>query len=128
MAPLVLSRAFGTACVHRDHDRDHDRGDRRPGVHHGGGLPPHAPAHGHRAKLRGHDLEFDSRRGVYGVIGFPGIYWHAGWFFRLQHHRWVRASDGHGPWNDVRWGDVPYGLRGEKHHGKGRGKKDERYR
>lgn len=121
LVPLALSMAFVTGCVHRHHDHDYDR---RPGAHRGHGPPPHAPAHGYRAKVRGYDLEFDGRRGVYFVIGLPGVYWHNGWFFRLHRDRWVRASDGRGPWHDARWGDVPIGLRGGKGHGhdKDRGK------
>jgi hypothetical protein len=122
-------------CVHRHYDHDYDRGDRRPGAHRGHGPPPHAPAHGYRAKVRGYDLEFDARRGVYLVIGLPGVYWQGGWFFRLHRDRWVRAGDGQGPWHDARWGDVPIGLRGGKYHGpdkdrgkgKGKGKGKGRY-
>jgi len=136
LAPLLLSLAFVPGCVHRHYDR----GAPGPEAHRGHGPPPHAPAHGYRAKQHGRDLRFDARLGVYLVLGLPGVYWNDGWFYRRTRDRWQRCGDGDGPWHDARWGDIPIGLRGDRSrdrdrdddwdHGKGKDKKkkDKRYR
>jgi hypothetical protein len=130
---LLVAAAAGalllSACVHDPYRHRHPQPPHGPGY--GGyhqGPPPHAPAHGYRAKYRSHHLEFDGRRGVYLVVELPGVYWQAGWYYRLRRDRWQRSGDGDGPWHDARWGDVPIGLRGGKggppgqDKGKGRGR------
>lgn len=131
LVAAAASALLLSACV-RDPYRHRHPEPPPPG--HGGyhhGPPPHAPAHGYRAKYRGHHLEFDGRRGVYLVVELPGVYWQAGWYYRLRRDRWQRSGDGDGPWHDARWGDIPIGLRGGaadvpgkgKGKGKGRGKR-----
>lgn len=123
---LVASLALALGCTDRPYSPGPGRHGSPPdhapahGVRHGGGPPPHAPAHGYRAKARGRDLQFDSRRSVYVVVGTSGLYWSAGWFYRLTRDRWQRCGDGDGPWHDARWGDVPVGLRGGPSKGKGK--------
>ena len=61
-------------------------------VHEAGGPPPHAPAHGYRRKqhIEQQDVElvFDSGLGVYVVVGFPGVYFHADHYFRYAGTSW----------------------------------------
>jgi hypothetical protein len=127
LVPILLVSIAATGCVHRRYDHDHRPGD-RSGVRRGHGPPPHAPAHGYRAKHRGIGLEFDSRRGVYVVLGFPGVYFYGGWYYRLALDRWLRSNRHDGPWKDARWGDVPYGLRGDRYPEKGKGKGKGKYK
>ncbi len=49
----------------------------------GNGPPPHAPAHGYRAKHQGHELRFDTGLGVYIVVDIPNTYFHNGLYLRL---------------------------------------------
>jgi len=113
LAPILLSLTLSTGCVvHRHYDGDYGRGGPGPQANRGYGPPPHAPAHGYRAKQHGRDLEFDAHLGVYLVLGLPGVYWNDGWFYRRLRDRWQRCGDGDGPWHDARWGDIPIGLRG----------------
>jgi hypothetical protein len=118
---LVGSLAMG--CVYRGHHDDPypPGGPSGPGVRHGHGPPPHAPAHGHRAKFQAHDLEYDEARGIYIVIGLPGLFWYDGWYHRRSGDRWQRSGSFDGPWHDSRWDDIPPGLRGSA-PGKGKGK------
>jgi hypothetical protein len=88
-------------------------------VHERGGPPPHAPAHGYRRKQRydHRDIElvFDSGLGVYVVVGFPGVYFHAEHYFRFAGASWqvsIRPDSG---WSAAAQDDVPPGLRKQKH-------------
>ena len=117
LVPLVVGLALAVGCYgprrHDPHPSDH-------GVHQGHGPPPHAPAHGHRAKYHGHDLEYDGHRGVYTVLGLAGIFWYDGWYHRRTGDRWQRSDRFDGPWRDSPWDHIPPGLRGGGHgHGKG---------
>lgn len=96
-------------------------------VVHEPGPPPHAPAHGRRARGGGHgeaELRFDSGLGVYVVIGHPGIYVHDGWYLRFHSGRWLVSASLDGPWKMRRASWVPPGLRAKhaKHREKHRGK------
>ncbi len=110
-------------------------------VHHvhsdgpGYGPPPHAPAHGYRAKYHDHDLVFDSGLGVYVVTGWPEHYYLDGIYYRHSHDGWY-----HSKYLDRDWGHydddarVPPGLAKKyghgpgsgRGHGKGKGKGKER--
>lgn len=118
---FALLAVVATGCYHRHpHPSGHPSD---PGVR-SHGPPPHAPAHGHRAKHHDRDFEFDQHRGVYIVIGLPGIFWRDGWYHRRFRDRWQRSEHWDGPWYDSRWDDVPPGLRGGgPGKGKGKGKK-----
>jgi hypothetical protein len=85
-------------------------------VHHGGGPPPHAPAHGYRYH-HGHDdvdLVWDAHLGVYAVVGFPALYFWDGYYYRYRDDHWQRGAGPHGQWKAYR-GHVPPGL-AKKHH------------
>jgi hypothetical protein len=87
----------------------------------GHGPPAHAPAHGYRRKqVHGVEIVFDSKRGVYVVVGLPGHYYHEGHFYRLRETTWevsLRPNDG---WASISEESLPPGLRGK---GKGGQKK-----
>lgn len=87
----------------------------------GYGPPPHAPAHGYRAKQHGHDLVYDSSLGVYVVVGLPGVYYHDGLYYRYRDDHWYYSGDLDRDWRDY-GGDrrLPPGL--AKKHGGGKGK------
>ena len=94
------------------------------------GPPPHAPAHGYRHKHRDGgavvQLEYDSRIGVYVVVGRPDHYFHAGRYYRLHSARWVASAHVNGPWRITVVADLPEGLRAryeraEKSRGRTRG-------
>jgi hypothetical protein len=87
----------------------------------GNGPPPHAPAHGYRHKheTKGVELVYDSRRGVYVVVGLPDHYYYDGHFFRIRGARWeVSLNTTHG-WKPVHEDSIPPGLRTK---GKGKDK------
>lgn len=92
----------------------------------GHGPPPHAPAHGHRAKhhTHGHDLEFDSGLGVYMVVGFEGVYYNDDAYFRWGGGGWEISASIGGPWRVASDRKVPRGLH-KKHGGKVRQGHDE---
>jgi hypothetical protein len=78
------------------------------------GPPPHAPAHGHRARsAASHDvpLVFDSGLGVYVAVDVPNTYYYEGVYFRLVNGHWKVAAAIGGPWDPPRKNSVPPGLR-----------------
>ncbi|MCX4189573.1 hypothetical protein [Methylophaga sp. OBS3] len=107
---------FVTGCVHHHyHEPEYQRG----------GPPPHAPAHGYRHKHYNHDLEFDSRLGVYAVIGRPDYYYWDSRYYRYYDGYWQFAADLDGRWyrDD---GHVPRQLYrsyggNDNHQGRGKG-------
>jgi hypothetical protein len=52
------------------------------------GPPPHAPAHGYRAKHDGCDMVYDGQLGVYSVVGYRDYYYEDGFFFRFGGSGW----------------------------------------
>jgi len=99
---------------------------------HTNGPPPHAPAHGYRHKHQtdGVELVFDSGRGVYLVVGFPGCYFLDDAYYRRAGQQWQMAFSIGGVWKSVAQDKVPPGLRREgeepdessaDHPGKGKG-------
>lgn len=75
------------------------------------GPAPHAPAHGYRHKQTGHpDLVYDSRLGVYLVLGYPDHFHDGGLYFRVVSGRWQSSSRLHGAWKRCSVGDLPRGL------------------
>ena len=124
------------ACVIVD-DSSYRRGPSHPPVverDEGHGPPPWAPAHGYRRKHeRAYqsrpdtvDLVFDSRIGVYVVVGIPNYYYWNGTYIRLNAGSWYRA-----PYLDGRWAlcpdtELPGNLhsksaKNKKGRGKGKG-------
>ncbi|MFZ5841837.1 MAG: hypothetical protein ACOY3E_02970 [Pseudomonadota bacterium] len=106
----TLSLGLG-ACAPVFHDHGYGRGN----------PPAHAPAHGHRKKMHGHDISFDTGLGVYVVVGSPGLYFWDDFYWRLRDGIWVRASAFDGPWIVVSdtHRHLPPGL--AKKHGYGKG-------
>jgi len=69
--------------------------------------PAHAPAHGYRAKHKapkvarpsgGVEVIFDSERGVHVAIGFPGVIFHNGHYYREHDGHWQISLSGDGGW------------------------------
>ncbi len=111
-ALLLLLTPAGCILVPRD----------APGRGHG--PPPHAPAHGHRAHAHGVEVVFDTGLGVYGVVGWPGVYYHDDRFYRNVDGFWEAGPELRGPWARVKRKALPPGLRkskGPPGHGRGRG-------
>lgn len=89
------------------------------------GPPAHAPAHGHRKKMHGHELSFDTGVGVYVVVGSPGLYVWDDFYWRLRDGIWLRAVAFDGPWLIVEdpHRHLPPGLAKKHGYGKsGKGK------
>lgn len=78
----------------------------------GYGPPPHAPAHGYRRKHRsGVELVYDAGLGAYVVVGYPGVYFHDGHYYRLHDGRWHVGVELDGPWRPAPPRALPPGLR-----------------
>lgn len=90
--------------------------------HHGYGPPPHAPAHGYRAKYHEHDLVYDSRLGVYVVVDLPDVFYHDGYFYRYRDDDWYYSRDLDRDWKQSGKKNLPPGL-AKNHTGKGRGRR-----
>jgi hypothetical protein len=94
-----------------------------PGKARGNGPPPHAPAHGYRAKTpQGVDVVFDTTLGVYVVLSVPGQYWLDERYYRKRSEGWFVGPGVEGPWTVCATADLPAGLRGNGSPGKGKGK------
>ena len=80
------------------------------------GPPPHAPAHGHRHKLRGHggSLTFDSGLGVYVVVGHGDLFYWRDHFYRWHDGGWQTSAPKDGCFQRVRYTkkkfSMPVGL------------------
>ena len=78
----------------------------------GHGPPPHAPAHGYRQKQAdGMELVFDSKLGVYVVVGLPDCYYFDGCYFRLQDDNWQMSVSIDGAWKPAKVKSIPAGLK-----------------
>jgi hypothetical protein len=107
------------------------------GGHYDQGPPPHAPAHGYRAKHRHHDMHYDSKLGAYIVLGYDDHFYADNMYFRYRDGGWQFSLDldGH-DWHRAHDKQVPYKLRKSKagkskkhkdHPGKGKDKDKGRY-
>ena len=108
---IVLSAAVLAACV----AVAPDRAPAPPGhaKAHRHGPPPHAPAHGYRAKTpQGVNIVFDTQLGVYVVVDLPGSYWIDDRFFRKGSAGWTVSASVDGPWKACATADLPKGLQG----------------
>ncbi len=75
------------------------------------GPPPHAPAHGYRAKQAdGAELVFDSDLGLYVVVGMPDYYYFDGCYFRFYHNCWQTSIHIDSGWKAAPEKSVPPGL------------------
>ena len=78
----------------------------------GHGPPPHAPAHGYRARTGdGIEIVYDSKLGVYVVFGISSHYYSDGIYYRVNGDQWEATSRFHGSWKVVAGYKVPFGLR-----------------
>jgi hypothetical protein len=89
--------------------------------HHGYGPPPHAPAHGYRAKHHHHDLVYDVHLGVYIVVGLHDHYYHDGWYYRHDRDGWYHSRYTDRDWRRYDERKLPPGL-AKKYYGNGKGK------
>ena len=118
---FLLAVAFmmpGCSTVNTNHPRTvHDT---HPGP------PAHAPAHGYRRKHQNDNVEmvWDSRKGVYVVIGHSGHYFSNDLYYRVGGEHWEISSGINGPWRVTDYSKIPPGLQKQKKgkgHGKGKG-------
>ena len=86
---------------------------------HGYGPPPHAPAHGYRAKYHGHDLVYDSHLGVYVIVGLTDYYYRDGYYYRHSDDGWYYSKDLDRDWGRYDDRQLPPGL-AKKYGSKGR--------
>lgn len=92
----------------------------------GHGPPPHAPAHGYRAKQQGHELVYDSGLGVYVVVDLPNVYYYDGIYYRYDHDHWYYSTSPGRGWDAYDTDrKLPPGL--AKKHGKGKKKGNPHY-
>ncbi len=91
----------------------------------GPGPPPHAPAHGYRAKTSdGIEIVYDSKLGVYVVVGLSSHYYYDGLYYRFNGGHWEASAKFHDSWEVVAEYKVPPALRsGKKSKGKGKAKR-----
>lgn len=104
LATIIVSGCVRSGSVSYGDDRHYD-----------GGPPPHAPAHGYRAKHRHHNMVYDSRLGAYVVLGYSDHYFQNDWYFRYRDGLWqINANLSDHDWRDVDYYRVPEGLRNSK--------------
>ena len=91
--------------------------------------PAHAPAHGVRAKHKGHapaethksggvEIIFDSERGISIALGLPGVYFQAGQFYRHHDGKWQVSLRADGGWKTAQEHATPDVIR--RAHSQGR--------
>lgn len=91
--------------------------------HHGyhQGPPPHAPAHGYRAKHEHHDLVYDSRLGAYLVLGYDDLYYLDDHYYRFHDGYWLYSRYIDDDWRRIDYDHVPSRLRYSRdHHDRGK--------
>jgi hypothetical protein len=92
-----------------------------PSKSQGHGPPPHAPAHGYRAKTQdGLELVYRSDYGVYELVGRDRYYYQDGVIYHRDSIGWIVGRTVNGPWTSVTEAQIPPGLRSD-HPGKGQG-------
>ncbi len=119
---VLVALAALPGCVHPHHPRGH-RSPAPPAVHEPG-PPPHAPAHGYRHKHRenGAELAFDSRLGLYAVVGWEDHFFSEGHFYRLVDSIWQVSVRIDGGWVTARSTALPKGLAAKPAKARARGK------
>ena len=88
------------------------------------GPPPHAPAHGYRAKHQNCDLVYDSGLAVYTVVGHHGCYYRDSRYYKRSGNTWVISNSIKGPWRSTTIASVPNGLVAEREKSEHSHKKD----
>ena len=115
-ALLAILTVASTGCVHVQHD--HPAKIARAKRHE---PPPHAPAHGYRHKHGdGVDLVFDSKLGVYIVVGYEDHYFNGSRYFRWR-DGWQVGTKLRGDWSAISARDLPPGLLKKKGRGRAKG-------
>ncbi len=118
----ALSALLLSACVsHQPHHYGYEQGP-----------PPHAPAHGYRAKHGHHDLVYDSGLGAYVVLGYDDLYYLDDHYYRFHDGYWLYSRYIDDDWRRIDYDHVPsrlrhsrdHGDRDHKHRGRGRGYDD----
>ncbi len=95
-----------------------------PAKSQGHGPPPHAPAHGYRAKTpQGVDVVFDTQIGAYVVVSLPGNYWLDDRYYRKGDSGWVVSANVEGPWASCPFDSLPKGLQAGASKKNGKSKK-----
>jgi hypothetical protein len=119
MRAILLLMTFGlalglTGCVDRASVQYGDGGK------HGykEGPPPHAPAHGYRAKHHHHDLRYDAGLGVYVVLGYDDHFFLDDLYFRYRSGHWQASASLDDGWRDCDENRVPSNLRYNKRYKK----------
>ena len=113
---VVALCVTGMACTGNSAVQNQQTG---PSKSRGHGPPPHAPAHGYRAKTQdGLELVFRADYGVYEVVGRDSYYYQDGVIYRQDSIGWIIGRSVDGPWTSVSEGQIPPGLRSD-HPGKG---------
>lgn len=81
-----------------------------------GGPSAHAPAHGYRKKNPDNvALVYNTGLGVYVASGYPGIYFHDGYYYRLNGAYWeISTVPSGGSWKRADDRNVPPGLLKQK--------------
>ena len=80
--------------------------------HRGHGPPSHAPAHGYQKHHQGAELVFDSKIGVYVVVGRSDHFYYGSRFLRFHADSWEVSTSLSGPWSAYPPASLPPGLRG----------------
>ena len=107
-AVIIVLMVSGFACTSTPTVRYAEAG---PAKSQGHGPPPHAPAHGYRAKTHdGVELDFHSDLGVYVVVGASGYYFHDGAFYHQDSIGWIAGKHVDGPWTSISESQLPPGL------------------
>ncbi len=107
----------GLGCAsHRSAARYPESG---PAKSRGHGPPPHAPAHGYRAKVRnGVEITYRSDLGVYVVVGAADTYFLDDVFYKRGKKQWESSRELDGPWELIAESSLPPGLRSKGKSGK----------
>lgn len=118
----LIAIAALPSCVHPHASRGHH--PPAPVAVHEPAPPPHAPAHGYRQKHhhQGVDLVFDSRLGVYGVVGMADYFFSGDHFYRLVDAAWQVSVRIDGGWVTARSTALPKGLAAKPAKARARGK------
>lgn len=109
---LILGFLIFTACsdVYIIEGSGHGRGY---------GPPPHAPAHGYRAKTHdGVEIVFDADLNLYVVVGMRDHYYYKDRYYRRQDGHWEHSEHIHGDWKRAERKHLPPGLRRPDEPGK----------
>ena len=108
VAILICIALIVTSCTRQHKPLTYHSSDGKKSY----GPPPHAPAHGYRRKHQhGVELVYDSKMGVYVIVGFPNHYYYNDHYFRLGNDTWEISAHIKGPWIVASEDVLPSGLK-----------------